>query len=230
MDYGQFVYNYTSSQGATLRHGVVSAFGDGSTNGLLNTVAVKIAGDSTATTGIRYIGAPPKIGAVVTLVRDGNDLLALTPVAGTGGGHASCILGLTANAPLANGATTLTWDTAVYDPYSMFNGTQRIVVPFAGVYSVSASIYWAGSSAGNDRVLTIGSTKGSSQSIASQAIRVATGTFVASNFGQSAAALDYMDAGDSFYVTVSQDTGGTLNLLQTGGLPRFSVSHLGPKS
>jgi hypothetical protein len=113
-----------------------------------------------------------------------------------------CLVANSGSASIANNAATpITFDTRVYDPCGMRNGTHtdRIYIPVAGVYLVVGNITWAASATGI-RTLQVYHNGSSTPWLAS----------VTGSGSMQVAAVLFLQAYDYLQLSVLQASGGAL--------------------
>lgn len=150
-------------------------------------------------------------GANISLTSDANSVTVTG--ANTPSDQPICIIRRNANLTVANGATTkITWTTAIYDPYSMWDSgvtAQQIIVPEDGYYRVDVNLTWGGDASANGTVRAV---------IDRPSIRVAEcrsmmvgDEDISNNFS----GIYTMSAGDDFDVSVNNLSGVSLDVLST---------------
>lgn len=120
--------------------------------------------------------------------------------------------------------TTLTFDTNAYDNAGMHStstNTSRLTAPISGVYDVTGSVVWAGSTTG-DRFLYI--RKNGSSDVAFSAVAIAAGYT-----SEEATTQVRLSAGDYLELQVYQGNGTALNIENFGDYsPQFAMHWVGP--
>lgn len=128
------------------------------------------------------------------------------------GGH----LAAASNQTLPNASvTTLTMGTTVALRGGMSIGSNSLVVPRDGWYTITGSVRWTGNSSGSRQVrLNLNGTPVMSDVVT---------TMSSSAFAHSVSLSTYCEAGDEFTVSAYQSSGGDLNTSVNFGSPHLSV-------
>lgn len=123
-----------------------------------------------------------------------------------------CMVRRNSNQAVNNGVTaTITWSTAVYDPYSMWDGSTTITIPETGWYLVTVNIRWSGSVSANGSLIcyALGS---SGLATALSSVMVVGFEAVSNNFS----VLTSLSATDTVAVQVTNSSGVNLNVITAG--------------
>lgn len=191
------------------------------------TMTVKIAGDSTSISGVRYFGhVPPKAGSHVWIDTDGADLIGIGAVAGLGG--AACAARTTKNAGQTIGTgptgTLVTFPAADFDPYGIWdNANDKYVIPFDGIWHISAGLEWiANATVAGGRGVKIAKN---GTAIAQQLL-AGNGSTTNSSFAALSTVINAVKD-DAFTVIGVQTSGGSQDVAGTA-LSYFAIAYIGP--
>jgi hypothetical protein len=185
-------------------------------------IDVKIAGSSTAVTGVRYLGSyAPRVGAQVWLITDGADMFAIGHLAPRGVPALtvtrSSVQSIGDNADAAVEFTT----EVAGDPWGMWDAgaSTRLVAPLDGWYVVTGFASFAANATG---VRAVRVRKGGSAFLASDR-RTAFASF--DNDMSVVVGPVELAAAEYVELLVFQNSGGALNLLANASL---GLSYIGP--
>ena len=139
---------------------------------------------------------------------------------GSGSSGARVILGTPFSVP-NNASTAISWDTVAFDTngYHGVANPTRLTAPVAGIYLVSATMYWTANSTGErEAEFVINNSPSTSVGV------VCDQPLATPDFGQAFSTTLNLNAGDYVEVRAFQNSGAALNIQATRGLSTFSMT------
>lgn len=135
-----------------------------------------------------------------------------------------CIVRRTSDVTIATGATdTITWQSAIYDPYSMWDGATTITVPSTGWYQIILNMRFSGDVAANGSVLirVTDATDTSNTGVKTLAAGMSVGN---ETILLNSVAIVYLTASTGLISRATQNTGVIRTIQSTGTYtPTMSV-------
>jgi hypothetical protein len=198
-------------------------------------LTVKISGDTTTISKVRYSSSlTPRVGQIVFLQINGNDIYAIDELAG-----ADKTLAVraerTTNQSIPDSANTaITFDTDNSDLWGVWNSgnATRLTVPIAGRYVAIGQLHFAAADNGIRRAIIRqdGSTDLAEQDIVVRNTTVAGATYTAYAVKLNVMTLPFTLAANAYIELIAfQNSGGAIDVVGTSNpKPSLSLIYLGP--